>query len=96
MPKVDLIATKDFGYNTRRLMAGDAFQARNAVDAMILTRVRKVAEAPKAKPAANKIISGESVYIADKNLPSADIEKVPEAPKPAAKKKAPAKRKAKK
>jgi hypothetical protein len=51
MPKVDLIATKSFGYNTRRLMAGDEFQARNAVDAMILTRVRKVAEAPKAKPA---------------------------------------------
>jgi hypothetical protein len=36
MPKFDLIATRDFTYNTRRLKAGDAFQARNRDDAKIL------------------------------------------------------------
>lgn len=91
MPKVDLVATKDFTYNTRRLTAAEPFQARNALDARILTRVRKVAKAP--------IIGGADVYIPDSRLPSAE-EKEPEqpvkvdAPKPAAKK-APAKRKAK-
>lgn len=39
MPKVDLIATKDFTYNTRRMKAGDDFQARNRDDAMILIEV---------------------------------------------------------
>ena len=88
MPKVDLVATKDFTYNTRRLTAAEPFQARNALDARILTRVRKVAEAPalhsfkelKAEP---KPI--EAVKVATT---------VKAAPKPAAKK-APAKRKAK-
>lgn len=85
MPKVDLIATKDFKYNTRRLMAGDTFEARNSVDAMILTRVRKVAESPKAKRTAHKPVE----------LPKAvEVAPVKAAPKPAAKK-APAKRKAK-
>jgi hypothetical protein len=46
MPKVDLTATKDFTYMTRRLTAGDPFQARNPLEARILTRVRKVAEVP--------------------------------------------------
>lgn len=46
MPKVDLIATKDFTYNTRRLVAAEPFQARNPMDARILTRVRKVAAEP--------------------------------------------------
>lgn len=51
MPKVDLTATKDFTYMTRRLTAGDPFQARNPLEARILTRVRKVAEEPAPKPA---------------------------------------------
>lgn len=39
MPRPDLIATRDFTYNTRRLKAGDSFQARNSDDALILTRL---------------------------------------------------------
>ena len=39
MPKVDLIATKDFTYATRRLTAGEAFQARNRDDAKILIEI---------------------------------------------------------
>jgi hypothetical protein len=47
MPKVDMIATKDFTYMTRRLTAGDPFQARNGLEARILERVRQTAEYPK-------------------------------------------------
>lgn len=50
MPKVDLIALKDFKYNTRRLTAGDAFQARNSDDAMILTKL--LGKARLGRPAA--------------------------------------------
>lgn len=50
MPKVDLIALKDFKYNTRRLMAGDAFQARNSDDAKIL--VELLGKARLGRPAA--------------------------------------------
>jgi hypothetical protein len=39
MPKVDLIATRDFTYNTRRLRANDDFLARNCDDAKILVEV---------------------------------------------------------
>ncbi len=38
MPKVDLIALRDFTYSTRRLKAGDHFMARNRDDATILCR----------------------------------------------------------
>jgi hypothetical protein len=49
MPKVDMIATKDFTYMTRRLTAGDPFQARNGLEARILERVRRTAEYPKSR-----------------------------------------------
>jgi hypothetical protein len=39
MPKVPMIATRDFTYNTRRLRANDDFMARNRDDAMILVEV---------------------------------------------------------
>lgn len=78
MPKVDLTATKDFTYMTRRLTAGDPFQARNPLEAKILTRVRKVAEVPVVRTRQK---------VAEAPAPS------PTEPKPAAKK-APAKRKA--
>jgi hypothetical protein len=39
MPKVPMIATRDFTYNTRRLKANDDFMARNRDDAMILVEV---------------------------------------------------------
>ncbi len=38
MPK--LVATKELTYNTRRLFAGDEFEASNR-DAVILTAIRK-------------------------------------------------------
>jgi 16S rRNA U1498 N3-methylase RsmE len=78
MPKVDLTATKDFTYMTRRLTAGDPFQARNPLDARILTRVRKVAEVPVVR---------ERQKVGEAPAPS------PTEPKPkAAPKKAPAKK----
>jgi hypothetical protein len=46
----DLIATKSMTYNTRRLMAGDLFQAKPR-DARVLTAIGKArlaGEAPKA------------------------------------------------
>jgi hypothetical protein len=64
MPKVDLTATKDFTYMTRRLTAGDPFQARNPLEARILTRVRKVAEAPMPKrvaPNVEEVLAAEVV-----------------------------------
>lgn len=51
MAKSELVATRGFKYMTRRLLPGDIFEARNDIDALILTRVRKVAEAPQPKPA---------------------------------------------
>jgi hypothetical protein len=84
MPKVDLVATGPFTYNTRRLMAGDAFQARSDMDARILTRVRKVAEVPKpAKAPAVVLPTTEEVLTAGV---------VEEAPKAAPKPKRPARR----
>jgi hypothetical protein len=62
MPKVDLTATKDFTYNTRRLVAGDPFQARNSLDARILTRVRKVA-APGGVKARDDISEVRKEYL---------------------------------
>lgn len=50
MPKVDLIAVKDFTYNTRRLVAGDSFQARNRDDAKIL--IELLGKARMGRPAA--------------------------------------------
>lgn len=50
MPKVDLIALRDFKYGTRRLTTGDAFQARNSDDAMILTKL--LGKARLGRPAA--------------------------------------------
>jgi hypothetical protein len=87
MPKVDLTATRDFTYMTRRLTAGDPFQARNPLEARILKEVRKVAADPKPAKVAPKV---EEVLTAEvvEEAPVAD------APKAAAKK-APAKRKAK-
>ncbi len=51
MAKPELVASRDFTYMTRRLTAGDTFQARNALEAKILTSVRRVAEVPKPKAA---------------------------------------------
>jgi hypothetical protein len=45
MTKVPLVAKSGFTYMTRRLVAGDEFEARNPLEARILTRVRKVAKA---------------------------------------------------
>lgn len=84
MPKVPLTATRDFTYMTRRLTAGDPFEARNPLEAKILTRVRKVAEIPAPKPA--------------RKAPEPPVEAIEAAPAPVeapAPKKAPAKRKAK-
>ncbi len=39
MAKIDMIALRDFTYSTRRLKAGDSFQARNPDDAKILARL---------------------------------------------------------
>lgn len=39
MPKVELIATRNFTYSTRRLKAGDPFSARNRDDAKILVEL---------------------------------------------------------
>jgi hypothetical protein len=50
MPRVDLIATKDFTYSTRRLTAGDSFQARNRDDAKIL--IELLGKARLGRPAA--------------------------------------------
>jgi hypothetical protein len=50
MPKVDLIALRDFTYSTRRLTAGDAFQARNRDDAKILIEI--LGKARLGRPAA--------------------------------------------
>ena len=61
MPKVPLTATKDFTYMTRRLSAGDTFEARNALEAKVLMRVRKVAEEPKARRAAPKVEEAPAV-----------------------------------
>lgn len=55
MAEVPMIATGNFTYNTRRLKAGDAFPARNEMDARILERVRRVAEL--GKPAALKALA---------------------------------------
>lgn len=83
MPKVDLIALKDFKYNTRRLVAGDAFQARNSDDAMIL--VKLLGKARPGRPAA--VVPPPPPEVAEKAATATQ-------PKPVAKK-APAKRKAK-
>lgn len=68
MPKVDLIATKDFTYNTRRMKAGDDFQARNRDDAMILIEVlgkarmgRPKADVPPPPPKVAEKIEEEVV-----------------------------------
>lgn len=79
MPKVDMIATRDFKYNTRRLMAGDTFEARGALDAHILERVRKV-----AAPHAPEAIEPEAV----EELPEVADDEPDEAPKPRRRKKA--------
>lgn len=89
MPTVPLTATKDFTYNTRRLKAGDDFDARNPLDARILTRVRKVADAVQA---VNPVARQAAAPVADLKVEEPAEVKVA-APKAAAKK-APAKRKA--
>lgn len=43
MPKVRLICTKPWGYNTRRLQANDSFDAKDRNDANILVNVLKIA-----------------------------------------------------
>jgi hypothetical protein len=86
MPKVDLTATKDFTYMTRRLTAGDPFQARNPLEAKILTRVRKVAEAPAPKAA--KQVVPEVAEVLEAEV----VEEAPKAPAKRRKRKAAAKR----
>jgi len=49
MAKPELVAMRGFKYMTRRLLPGDVFEAKNAVEAMILTRVRNVAAVPLPK-----------------------------------------------
>ena len=51
MPKVPMVATRDFTYSTRRLKANDDFEARNPMDARILSQVRRVAEVAEPKAA---------------------------------------------
>lgn len=41
MPKVEMRATRDFSYSTRRLKAGDTFPARNEADARILVLIKR-------------------------------------------------------
>ncbi len=91
MPKVDMVATRDFTYMTRRLAAGDPFQARNPLEAKILHRVRGVAEVPAPKAA--KVIPTVEQVLEAEVVEEPVEETVDEAPpKPKAK----AKRKAKK
>jgi hypothetical protein len=87
MPKVDLTATKDFTYMTRRLTAGDPFQARNPLEARILTRVRKVAEVPVVR-------TRQKVAEAPAPSPTEPKPEQKAVPKKAPAKKATAKRKA--
>jgi hypothetical protein len=83
MPKVDLIALRDFTYSTRRLTAGDAFQARNRDDAKIL--IELLGKARLGRPAAT---------VAPPPAPVAAKAKAAVAPKakPRAKRKAAAKK----
>jgi hypothetical protein len=88
MPKVDLTATKDFTYMTRRLTAGDPFQARNPLEARILTRVRKVAEAPSGFSISDGSTILQDIAAADASLRDPNDPLSRSAPKP----KAPAKK----
>lgn len=49
MARPELVATRGFKYLTRRLLPGDVFEAKNAIEAKILTDVRKVAAVPLPK-----------------------------------------------
>jgi hypothetical protein len=49
MPKPELVATRGFKYMTRRLLPGDTFEAKNSLEAKILTDVRRVAAVPLPK-----------------------------------------------
>jgi hypothetical protein len=57
MPKVPMVARSGFTYMTRRLQAGDSFEARNPLEARILERVRRVADYPAAREAAKAEIA---------------------------------------
>jgi len=90
--KVPLIATKSLKYQTRRLMAGDEFDARNEMDARILTRVRKVAEFPTAKEAPKPTAPVPHIPTTDEVLtaevveePKVEPKAMKAAPKPGAK-----------
>jgi hypothetical protein len=79
MPK--LIATRDFKYGTRRLMAGDEFEARNDLEARIYTDVRRVAEVAPAKVTKAVIPTVEEVLTAEVIEDSAPVlEPVSESP----------------
>lgn len=47
---MDLIATKALRYGTRRLVPGEAFQARNDRDGRLLIAVKKARQAEVASP----------------------------------------------
>lgn len=95
--KVEMIATRDFTYNTRRLKAGDAFQARNRSDASILAEAlgkatygREIGsvEAPPARVMAKAEEAVKPRILTVKEVLSAEVVEK----KPARKRKAKAKR----
>lgn len=99
MPKVDMIATRDFTYNTRRLKAGDDFLARNRDDAMILVEVLGKARLgrPKADvpPPPAEVAAKIPHILTTKEVLSAEVvEKKPKRPtrRPTAKRKAKARK----
>lgn len=70
MPKVDMVATKDFTYMTRRLVAGDPFQSRNALEAKILSRVRKVADVGRPVRAPRPVADAPAAKQVTKKAPA--------------------------
>lgn len=89
MPKVDLIAVKDFTYNTRRLVAGDSFQARNRDDAKILIELlgkarmgRPAAEVPPPPPEVAEKIA-EKPILTTKEVLGAEVVEESVSKKPA-------------
>lgn len=59
---VDMIATKKLKYGTRRLTAGDPFEARHDRDARLLIGIGKARRAEKAEPAKDELAELRAEY----------------------------------
>jgi hypothetical protein len=53
---IPLVATRNFTYRTRRLVAGDPIDARTPLEAKILKEIRKVAKDAPPKRATKAVI----------------------------------------